>query len=194
MEILEKYVLSVCSSLYTYFYIYIYISTPMFKVRGQERRSRRTVWISIGSFWNQICPSFLLQISEKKGCLSNFGGFIYKGDSVDSTKCLCTRAWLQNVVRMRRVMQEPRHHASNIYFGNFWALTGMFLRCCPVTKKIAGNREKSCLKYCLPLLLLIFECADHRFVFQCYCWKCGPKICWKEVRLCPVFEREGFKV
>jgi hypothetical protein len=42
--------------------------------------TKRTTWISIDLFWNQICPIFLLKVSTlKKTSFSNFLGLIWRG-------------------------------------------------------------------------------------------------------------------
>ena len=79
---------------------------------GQQKRSKRTTWISIEiGFENQVCPIFFLSSSLYiKSTVSNFLGSS-GGDAVGSTKCLCTCVLLQKCSAHDKCHPETRTFA-----------------------------------------------------------------------------------
>ena len=66
---------------------------------GQRKRSERTTSISIGRFWNQVCPTFPSQNLAIKNKFFELFGAYQEGGRSSFYKRLCTRVSLQNAVR-----------------------------------------------------------------------------------------------
>ena len=80
MEILEKYVLSVCSSLYTYFYIYIYTYLlRCLKLEGKKDDLGAQFEFQLVRFETKFVPvSFCRSLNKKDVCLT-LGGSSTRG-------------------------------------------------------------------------------------------------------------------
>ena len=112
--------------------------------------TKRTTWISVDLFWNQICPIFLLKVSTLKNIFFELFVAHLEGDAVGSTKCLCRRVLLPNALRMTQVIQQNVTTKWLWVKSQKWSKGPHAKSCCDPALPAKAGQRVFCTTQCIP--------------------------------------------